>query len=175
MKWLQKVTVLYAWKKCLLVVYILHIYAWIHIFSSDLCSVMLEAQRHLSSIQAEKYITNNLVPCAVHKKLKLPAFHICIGKSTQDKLSTEWLWETNLLRYPGWTNELFWGSLLGSCHWYETSFSISSSIDSCSRVGKKSSLGINNAIGALLQTMIPCLYNSSKVLERPENLDILEI
>lgn len=110
-------------KKCLLVVYILHIYAWIHIFSSDLCSAMLEAQRHLSSIQAEKYITNNLVPCAVHKKtsipLKLPAFHICIGRS------------------GGRDNHCICQSLLGSCHWYETIFSISSSIDPCSWIKTK--------------------------------------
>jgi len=34
-------------------------------------------------------------------------------------------------------------------------------------VGEKSSSGINNDIGALRQTMIPCLNNSSKVLARP--------
>lgn len=57
-------------------------------------------------------------------------------------------------------------SLPGSCHWYETSFSLSSSIDPCKRVktnGAKDRVGemslyvINNPIGALLQTIITCL------------------
>ncbi len=149
-------------------------------FSSDLCSAMLEAQWHLSSIQAENYITGNLVECTValtiHKDPSETTH--CIGRSVKDRpIKYQRMTLGNkVVNYntPGWSNEHFWGSanhwicqcLSGSYHWCETSFSLASSIDHWTstktkdtkvRVGETSASVINIPNGALLQ-MIPHLH-----------------
>ncbi len=180
MKWLQEVTVLYAWQKMyfcsLSLAYLcMDTHVQLRFMFSDAWSTM-------TSLFYTSWKLHHRQSCWMHCALTIhkhpsETTH-CIGRSVKDRpIKYQRMTLGNkVVNYniPGWSNEHFWGSsnhwicqcLSGSYHWCDTSFSLSFSIDHWTstktketkvRVGETSASVINIPNGALLQ-MIPHLH-----------------